>query len=122
MRISPRTARAVLLLTLLVLQVQVLASVALGCRHAADGGLDPVAGAVCPMHGVAGQVPSPDDPPPEPLLDCQKCALHCAVAVYPLANASPMLPPVEGAGDPAARPEGHFYRFTPESFLKPPIG
>ena len=116
---SRALTRLVLLLTLLVLQAQVLASAALGCRHLTESEDDAGAVAVCPMHGQMAQQGAPE---PEPLLDCQKCVLHFAVAVHPLAAAAPVLPGAGSPGEPAGLPERHYYRFIPDSLLNPPIG
>jgi hypothetical protein len=65
--------------------------------------------------GVAGQAASGD------LLDCAKCALNCSVSHYDRAPAGHALPPPPAAGAAPALPIRHFYRYSPESFLRPPI-
>ncbi len=118
MCISRRTAKLILGLCLLVFQAQVLAAVLLGCRHGQSVG-EAVVQAVCPFHQTNAE--KPDDGGQARLLDCTKCALHCAIgAVAPFA-AELVAPAVVIPGRPAALPGRHFYRFIPEADFRPPI-
>jgi len=119
MRISRAMVRVVVLLTLMVLQAQVLASLILGCRHGIDGGTLGQVAAACPMHlAVSGETGGAQD---GALLDCHKCALHSGAAAPALPAPSSMAPPMLAQGLPGAVSERHFYRFSPESPLRPPI-
>lgn len=118
MWLSRRNARILIGLCLMVLQAQLFAAASLGCRHAAESGSGGDAAGACPYHqaetGQAG------DQGTGALLDCQKCALHCAVGMNGLVGTT-----LELVGSPAravleAPPRRHFYRFSPDSFLKPP--
>jgi hypothetical protein len=109
-------AKVFLLLGLVVFQAQAFASDALRCRHA----LDADSGAAttgCPFHAPAsGSGSLAEDP-----LDCHKCALHLGVLcplqvpAAPVVTLMPIRPVTESV------PATHFYRFTPESPLRPPI-
>ena len=117
-----RHKRFIALLCLLLFQLQVFAASTLGCAHNDAG-----AGAVHCMHGVladdapadhAQHVDQAGDATGAP---CQKCSLgHCAAGWHLLADAlEPSLPryaPVQTAGSAC-----HFYHFTPDGWLKPPI-
>jgi hypothetical protein len=118
MWIPRRTVKLVLTLCLLVFQVQVLAAGLLGCRHVQGVGSIAVQ-AGCPFHraeagtqGAGGH---------DRMLDCTKCALHCAIgAVAPFAvdlASTVVLTPDR----PFSAPGRHFYRFTPEADFRPPI-
>jgi hypothetical protein len=110
--------RFLVLLILLLVQVQLYAAATLGCRH----GSEPAAQAsvaVCPMHRASAADP-PADQPDRPF-DCQKCALHCGVAAQSLPAPAAVLPQDLAPERPMLISERHFYRFSPESPLRPPI-
>ena len=119
---NPRSngVRLLIGLCLILFQVQVLASVFLGCRHAVDAGADSSV-AACPMHHAAGDAAGLGGADAQRLLDCHKCALHCALGgpahVAPLVS----LAAVPAASLPSPLAQGHFYRYSPESSFKPPI-
>ncbi len=116
MRISPRPAAIILTLCLVIMQAQVWASAALGCRH--EAGVAGSTTAVCPLHQIAAEKPAPVHPT---LLDCQKCALHCAVGVPALLTSAPLLPDMRRPQAPVSATGLHFYCFTPDSPHRPPI-
>ncbi|KAA6185393.1 hypothetical protein F2Q65_08950 [Thiohalocapsa marina] len=125
--------RLVLLLSLTLFQVQVMASWTLGCLHADE----PAASApTCPMHAAAASAdtsagaPVQDQPQGDAdasgpsgtsLLDCPKCALGIAIGQFDHHGAEPLWPLSARQAEPCALRAGHFYRFRPESFLRPPI-
>ena len=117
MRIPRRPAATILTLCLLVMQVQVWASVVLGCRHEA-GLAGSAAAIVCPLHQGGALKPDQEHPT---LLDCQKCVLHCVVSVPALTASAPLLPGTSGPQTPVAAKGLHFYCFTPDSPHRPPI-
>jgi hypothetical protein len=106
-----------LVLCLLVMQAQLWAAGALGCRH--EAGAKSVATAACPVHDHSS--PSPDPTHPARVLDCQKCVLHLAVGAPALGGSAPTLPALLGGALPSAFGERHFYHFTPDSRHRPPI-
>lgn len=124
---SPRLPLVMLCLTLF--QCQVFAASALGCLHAGASGERGAIGASadlvsCPHHSgkVADQALTADaQSAAGDLLDCAKCALNCSVSHYDRASCEHALtaPPVASASQ--ALPPRHFYRHSPESFLRPPI-
>ena len=119
MRISRGAARILLTLCLLVLQAQLLAASALGCGHLTDQAPGDLATSACPFHpGVGDQT---GDQESGRLLGCQKCALHCAIGVHVSVTATLDLPgaPVRSAME--ITHHRHFYSFSPDAFLKPPI-
>lgn len=72
-----RTTSILLTLRLVLMQVQVWASAGLGCH------LEAVAlAAPCALHETGA--PPPGKTHPGCLLNCQKCALHCALGVATL--------------------------------------
>ena len=119
MKISRRAALVLLTLCLLVLQAQLFAASVLGCGHLADEASGEGSQSSCPFHQV-GEDQSGDQES-ERLLGCQKCALHCAIGVHAPFSAALDLPgmPVQSALELTCH--RHFYSFTPDSFLKPPI-
>ena len=107
----------ILTLCLLVMHVQVWASAGLGCPH--EAGLTGTTAAVCPLHyGSAAKATHWHAAGP---LDCQKCALHCAIGAHVLPASAPLLPDTGGTQAPLAAPDVHFYSFTPNSRYRPPI-
>ena len=119
MILSRRIARILLTLCLLLVQAQLFASSVLGCRHAEDYRDGGDATTSCPFHLTAPDTAT--DQVPEPMSDCQKCALHCAFGVQgPMAAVVGLSAvPLRAAVEVALR--GHFYHFSPDRFLKPPI-
>jgi len=116
MRIPSRPAAIILTLCLVVMQVQVWASAVLGCRH--EAGVAGSTTAVCPLHQTAAKKQAPGHPT---LLDCQKCALHCAVGVSALPASTPLLRDMPRPQLPVPAAGLHFYCFTPDSPHRPPI-
>lgn len=103
---------------MLIMQMQLWASETLGCRlEACSIQGDPLA---CPLHQAIGAQPAPTNP--NCLLDCQRCALLCVAAVPALLAATPDLPYPDAMQTPDPTPGRHFYRYTPDSPLRPPIG
>jgi hypothetical protein len=119
MKISRRGARVLLSICLLVLQAQLFAASALGCGHLADNAPGEELAPSCPFH--QGGDDQPGDQESERLLACQKCALHCAIGVHAAVPAVPDLPGVPVRSALELTRHGHYYSFTPDSFLKPPI-
>jgi hypothetical protein len=121
----PKLARAVALICLLLLQVQAFAAATLNCRHAGEQQSDYSGGVVataCP-YGTHLSNGSPDagEPTGSPLGECQKCSLGlCLLGGLALigGDASPFVhrPPTF-----APVPGRHFYRFSPDQWVKPPI-
>jgi hypothetical protein len=111
----PNTTSILLTLCLLLMQVQVWASAGLGCRLGADAAL----AAPCALHRT--EAPQPGKTHPGCLLDCQMCALHCAVGAAALPPSAPLLCRPEGSqvADPVAG--RHYYRFSPCPPHRPPI-
>ena len=108
-------ARFLILLCLLTLQVQLLASSTMACKHARANG----AALSCPLH--MGASASADADKADSLLDCQKCALglflgccHQLVSAY-----WPSPPPISHVK--SARGPDHFYHFVPDRMIRPPI-
>jgi hypothetical protein len=111
-----RTISVLLALCLLVTQVQVWASAGLGCRvEAAAAAL----AAPCTLHRT--EAPQPGKVPPGCLLNCQKCALHCAVGLAALPPSVPLLCRLDGFQDPNHSAGRHYYRFSPGCPHRPPI-
>ena len=117
MRITRRTARILVALCLLIVQAQLFAGSALGCRHLDQSASDPTS-AGCPLH--AAEALGLDNADSAPLLDCQKCALHCAIGVNAQMAAEIGVLMWQPQARPDRSPERHFYQFTPESSFKPP--
>lgn len=117
----PTRMRLLAALCLLLFQLQVFAAEALGCVHAEQSTTPSVAG--CP-HAVADSsfaAPELGDAPDAPMADCQKCNLGlCAATWHLMPWQMPALPVIEPAV-PAPLPDGHFYLFSPDGLLKPPI-
>ena len=116
MRLSRRASTVVLALCLLILQAQVVASALLGCAHGRA-----VAGVVASAHCQAPGTGAADQGHSKRLLDCQRCALHCALGVPALALAPPLLPDLGGHPFRPAATEPHLQGLTPESLDRPPI-
>lgn len=134
----------------MLFQCQVFAASALGCLHA-NAGAEIAAGNTsamldsCPHHAVrgaaAGTLSAPgttvngqsfaalvspysaggDQAAPGDLLDCAKCALSCSVGHYDRGPDAHVLPALMVAAASPALPIRHFYRYSPDSFLRPPI-
>jgi hypothetical protein len=103
-------------LCLLLFQLQVLAAATLGCAHEASGLPAPTA---CP-HSLGGAADSGDDLATADT-ECQKCNLNlCAAGWHLLPGQAPLLPAFEDA-QPAPLPGEHYYLFSPDGLLKPPI-
>jgi hypothetical protein len=101
---------------LLVLQVQQVAAGVLDCLH--DG--SPRAGG-CPLHHATAPADSPASFPGA-LLDCQRCVLEATIgAAQPLIPTLPVRLSLLVAVDPPPARQPHFYRFDPDSPLRPPI-
>ena len=117
MSVQRTSARFLILLCLLALQLQLFASFALACEHAGAVG-DGTFGA-CPLHlgpSAPGGLDTIDAMP-----DCQKCVLGLSLAVYhQIAPASPVglfgIPPIEAGSGPK-----HFYDFFSDRPDRPPI-
>jgi hypothetical protein len=137
-------------LCLMLFQCQVFAASALGCLHAnacaeiAAGSTSAIVDS-CPHHAVRGAaggtlsapgtmngqpsaaLVSPhsaggvDQADPGDLLDCAKCALSCSVSHYDRGPDVHALPALLVAAASPGLPIRHFYRYSPDSFLRPPI-
>ena len=86
-----RHAKTFALLCLLILQVQQTIATALPCLHGNTAGVEI---SDCPLHAVsqaATAASAPDASEPGSLLDCQRCALTCAVGAQNVTTASPTL-------------------------------
>ena len=102
---------------LMLFQVQLFAASTLGCLH--DAGNAAAAG--CPLHhaGLGPAVHADvNDSGAQP--HCAKCALSACLHHLAVIGAGPLpglsrLPPAHPA------PHRHFYRYIPESVLRPPI-
>lgn len=112
-------SRLLVLLVLLMVQVQLYAASTLGCRHGGEPAATQANVAGCPMHRAAAADPAADQP--DRPFDCQKCALHCGVAAQALPAPAAILPQDLAPERPMLLSERHFYRFSPESPLRPPI-
>ena len=106
------------LLCLLALQAQSLASVSLSCLHEQSGG--GTASPDCPWHQQTASHGN-DTPGSTADLDCQRCALGCTVtACLPVPGG--VCASLVTLNAPAARAaQLHYYRFNPENALRPPI-
>lgn len=113
-----RSTRILVTLCLLIMQVQVWASETLGCRLEAR--LLSGDSTACPLHQAIGSQPTQTNP--SCLLDCQRCALLCLAGVPALLASAPVLPRLDSVQIADPTPGRHFYRFTPDSPLRPPIG
>lgn len=116
MTMHPGWARTLILLCLLALQTQLLASSAMGCEHSrAPNGQT---GDDC-FH-VGDSMPWGADGT-DAMLDCQKCVLGLFFGVYhPMVPASSVgrasISPVEaGSGFT------HYYLYVPDRLYRPPI-
>lgn len=112
----PRT-RTLILLCLLALQAQMVASSAMACKHSRTAGDQTVS--VCPFHDGDSAPRGAGDT--DEMLDCQKCVLGLFFGVYhPMAPASSVgvtsISPVE-----AGIAFKHFYHFVPDRLYRPPI-
>jgi hypothetical protein len=109
--------KALIVLCLLALQVQLLASSTLACKHFRM--LDGRTNAVCPYHG--GHAAPRGADAVDGMLDCQKCVLALFFSAHhpmPLAPSLglPLHSPIKaGSGIK------HFYRFVPGRLFRPPI-
>jgi hypothetical protein len=118
MWISRGSARVLIGLCLLLMQAQLLAASTLGCLHLADPAAGGDAKAGCSFHQAAAGISAGQAAVPP--LECQKCALHCAVGTSGLLLTTidflgPLAPDV-----PEAAANRHYYSFSPDSFLRPP--
>jgi hypothetical protein len=110
--------KALILLSLLALQMQLLASWTLPCEHpgAAFSGEDNA----CPYHLVDDATPRAADAASR-VLDCQKCVLALIFGTYHPLSFVPSL----GLPTPSPIKSGsgfkHFYRFVPDRLYRPPI-
>ena len=110
------STRALILLCLLALQLQLFASSAFACRHAA-GASDEI-DAACALH--LGATDSGRVDPADDMLDCQKCVLGMfSGACHQVASASSSEPGVFRSVEVEAGPK-HFYRFIPDRSGRPP--
>jgi hypothetical protein len=132
MSISGRATKLILIVCLAVFQAQVLAAPLLGCGHD-TGVVDASMPVACPFHegetdrppadkasGTSG-MPGGSLDGLEPLLDCTKCALHCTLGAYAGFAADLVPQALPSAARPSALPGRHFYRFSPEADIRPPI-
>jgi hypothetical protein len=111
------STRILIVLCLLALQAQMVASSAMACKHSRMAGDQTVR--VCPYH-VGDSVPRGAGDTDE-MLDCQKCVLGVFFGVH-----HPM-PPASLVGVTSKPPLGagivfkHFYLFVPDRLYRPPI-
>ena len=122
MCLSRRTTRVLLAACLLVVQAQVFAGSVLGCKHGPAPASGDTPAVICPYHqgGSASGGEPADRPAPGGALECQKCALHCALGVQgpTILDAEPPIRP-RGA-DPATAPGWHVATATLDTLLRPP--
>jgi len=116
MGVARRKGRLLVALCLVVFQVQLVAAATLGCRHFPEPASSTEA---CPYHRTAGDRTA--NPESERLLDCQKCALHCAIGVQGLVPAGLELADAPLPAPPEAQAQPSFASLAPDLFLKPPI-
>lgn len=120
----PFWSRVIALGCLLLLQWQALAGSVIDCVHdgapaRADAGVE-VAAAGCPHTALPADTGSADDRGTG-RCDCPACALNlCALGAMALLGQCPAVAPAPAAVA-ALSPEPHFYAFSPERWLKPPI-
>lgn len=111
------SARSIVLLCLLALQLQLFASSAIACRHTVDA--NDQSAAACVHH--LGATISGDVDPADAMLDCQKCVLGLFFGVcHQVASASPAHYGVFRSVEVETGPK-HFYRFIPDRSGRPPI-
>jgi hypothetical protein len=118
----PVQMRLLAALCLLLFQLQVFAAGTLGCVHDADG-QPPALGCGHMLGGVDAAGPSSESGDGLDLssADCQKCNLSlCAAGWHLLAGQTLTFPAVEVAA-PTPLPSRHFYLYSPDGLLKPPI-
>ena len=111
------TARLIVFLCLLLLQVQVWASVSLPCLHAPSN--PGVEKSLCPMHGIGGS--STEAESRSNLYDCHRCVIGSCLGVVHGAQVTPAPLGVLRRVIAAVVPPKHFYHFSPEAILRPPI-
>jgi hypothetical protein len=109
-------------LCLLLFQLQVFAAGTLTCVHA---GQHDMATAGCP-HAPGGgapgtAAPAGDNEGDRAITPCQKCNLNLCAAGWHLLPGQPMALSPMDAVIPAPLPGRHFYLFSPDGLLKPPI-
>jgi len=117
MRLRRQLTKLIVLLCLLLLQVQVWASVSLPCLHAPS--TPDAVSTACPMHGFGGSSNEVDSR--ANLYDCYRCVIGSCLSVVHGAQASAVPLRILMRGIVAAVPPKHFYRFSPEAVLRPPI-
>ena len=113
-------ARIFLILCLLVLQAHLFAASALACKHTKAGPWGET-GTDCPLHHPK--------PPPQlgdsgggELLDCHKCALHCAISIQgPVRSHLLELLECQVKEDYTGTLEQRFRSVPQSPFLRPPI-
>jgi hypothetical protein len=110
------TASLAVVLCLLLMQAQLFAASTLGCRHLIEGA--PVT-AACAYH--SGKTQAPGEAAEATVLDCQKCALHCAIGACAKPSAAAVAEVRRSQPDPEPHPGRHFYRYAPEAAFRPPI-
>jgi hypothetical protein len=116
----PLWSRVIALGCVLLLQWQAVAASVIDCVHdGAPAGAE-IAAAGCPHTPGSAGAGSTDDPPTGHD-ECPACGLNlCALGAMALLAPGPAMAPAPAAV-PAASPETHFYAFSPERWLKPPI-
>lgn len=117
MHIRRQTAKSIVLLCLLLLQLQVWASVSLPCLHAPSNASADLSG--CPMHGF-GDAGAGGDLRSN-LYDCHRCVIGSCLGVVHGMQVSPAPLRVLKRVAVVSVPPKHFFQFAPEASFRPPI-
>lgn len=117
MRLRYQTAKLIVFFCLLMLQMQVWASVSLPCLHTSSNPGADVSG--CPMHGFGDSSLGAESR--SNLYDCHRCIIGSCLGVVHGAQVSPAPFRVLRQVDVADVPPKHFYHFSPKTVFRPPI-